>query len=692
MTLSRVASRGKRPKKKPPVRAFVIILALMGVLAVLGLVIFNGLDGQGPKTQTAPEATLAAVKTEEAAELEPTSIRHEVTLWTPPRVDAEAIELTFQYAAPQESSIQVRLQVKPEGAAAYKEAALQNTPDKAAAGKHVYSATWKKAEDGVKAGDKVDLKLSVTAGEAPAAEYEVRNVRFQSREVLRQQVQNYLIYYGDWTDTLVDEVRQKYQMVVLHTQRQITAEQIQRLRGGKDPHDASQAVLVLGYLSVGEDLRTAGMTPEDMKKDSRFVLDGSGPAADPQPGAPYPDGSTIPEDTDILGTMAGSGYAPFYLSDGSSGKAAEPEISRISKAAFVNPGHPAWLEALKTMTKAKDRVSGLSELLGREEGAGYGCDGLFLDTLDTAAPNSFTDSSSANPREFEWTAKGTQELLRKIRSEYPGSLLLANRGLFFYHPDLEAYRYTLRGIVDFVLYDGFKLDSGGGQWYQEAIFHDNKYNYGQKLLAEADRPDGFKVLSLGYAEGPDGDAAKKALQGDRNTARDMLLDDLLEAASLGMVHYSSSAALTEVNSFALEHTPKEPQPPVWGNTKTPAFGKPFAAPREGAQKLERRGKDVYIQWDVAHSNARPVGYTLYVKEGETFRFNKDLAEQSQAVVDLRPEVPSDYAGRGERAGRFPYEAKVEGLTPGKTYFLVIRAKNAAGQYEENRKVMRVVAP
>lgn len=131
---------------------------------------------------------------------------------------------------------------------------------------------------------------------------------------------------------------------------------------------------------------------------------------------------------------------------------------------------------------------------------------------------------------------------------------------------------------------------------------------------------------------------------------------------------------------------------MWGNTKTPAFGKPFAAPREGAQKLERRGKDVYIQWDVAHSNARPVGYTLYVKEGETFRFNKDLAEQSQAVVDLRPEVPSDYAGRGERAGRFPYEAKVEGLTPGKTYFLVIRAKNATGQYEENRKVMRVVAP
>ncbi len=31
---------------------------------------------------------------------------------------------------------------------------------------------------------------------------------------------------------------------------------------------------------------------------------------------------------------------------------------------------------------------------------------------------------------------------------------------------------------------------------------DNLYNYAPKLMAEANRPDGFRVLSLGYAEGP----------------------------------------------------------------------------------------------------------------------------------------------------------------------------------------------
>ena len=42
----------------------------------------------------------------------------------------------------------------------------------------------------------------------------------------------------------------------------------------------SAGACVLGYLSIGEDLRTAGMTPEDMLKDWRFTGDGSGPRVD----------------------------------------------------------------------------------------------------------------------------------------------------------------------------------------------------------------------------------------------------------------------------------------------------------------------------------------------------------------------------------------------------------------------------
>ncbi len=43
-----------------------------------------------------------------------------------------------------------------------------------------------------------------------------------------------------------------------------------------------------------------------------------------------------------------------------------------------------------------DRLFGLDELLTTWAGRGLGCDGVFLDTLDTAAPNSYTDGTSPN--------------------------------------------------------------------------------------------------------------------------------------------------------------------------------------------------------------------------------------------------------------------------------------------------------
>jgi hypothetical protein len=55
---------------------------------------------------------------------------------------------------------------------------------------------------------------------------------------------------------------------------------------------------------------------------------------------------------------------------------------------------------------------------------------------------------------------------------YPDKFLLANRGLFFYNPDLPAYKFTLTGIVDFVLFESYRLDSSSGQWYNESFFSD----------------------------------------------------------------------------------------------------------------------------------------------------------------------------------------------------------------------------
>ncbi|MDQ0902740.1 hypothetical protein [Paenibacillus sp. V4I7] len=136
----------------------------------------------------------------------------------------------------------------------------------------------------------------------------------------------------------------------------------------------------------------------------------------------------------------------------------------------MNPGHPEWFKALLDMKLQTDKVSGIKELLTHDSIQGYGCDGLFLDTLDTAAPNSFTNASSSNQGQFEWVQPGMKQLITNIRQAYPDRFLLANRGLFFYNPDLTAYAFTLRGLVDFALFESYRLDSSQAQWFNEATF------------------------------------------------------------------------------------------------------------------------------------------------------------------------------------------------------------------------------
>lgn len=619
-----------------------------------------------------------------------------LTLWTPPRVEAQLIPLTFFYETNEPNNIKVNLQFKLKGDQLYKDARLEGPSTiQSSAGKQAYSITWNVAKDIMASEEDFDIKIQLTANDRPVIEDEIRNVHFGTRETVRNQIQNYLIYYGTWTNEQIDLVKEKYELVIVDTQA-VTAEQVQRLRSGQDPHDAGDDVLVLGYLSVGEDSRTAGMTPEEMKLDPRFVLDGTGPSIDPRAKGTYPNGGDLPNDISIVGKPTNGGFAPYYLNDNyvtnRVGNPGIPDINKNFLAAFVNPGHPEWLKGLAEMTHASDKVSGIKELLNTDYGAGFGCDGLFLDTLDTAAPNSFTDSSSSNPSEFEWVTKGTQQLLGNIRQMYPDKFLLANRGLFFYNPDLPAYKFTLRGIVDFVLFESFRLDSSSEQWFNELIFNDNKYNYAQKLIAEADRSDGFRLLSLGYAEGPEGELAKMALHGELNPTRQQLLDDVKETSALGMLHYISNASVNDINTFVMDHKESSAQPPVWGSTKTPFWGKPFNEVRKGVQIVDIRGEVVYVHWDVAHSMARPITYSLYIKSGKPFDFNKELESQSRRIELPVGPPPANYYGLVDRTYRYPYRAIVDGLESGKTYYLVLRAKNTLGQYDQNTKSMKFVAP
>ena len=73
------------------------------------------------------------------------------------------------------------------------------------------------------------------------------------------------------------------------------------------------------------------------------------------------------------------------------------------------------------------------------------------------------------------------------------------------------------------------LDSNTASLYSEMYFQDNKNVYAPKINAEANRPDGFRVLSLGYAEGPEEYQLKETLTGNSAAGLDILLADLEQA-------------------------------------------------------------------------------------------------------------------------------------------------------------------
>ena len=214
----------------------------------------------------------------------------------------------------------------------------------------------------------------------------------------------YMIYYGKLNSKLIRQAKQ-YDVVILHPkQGNLTRSQVREIQ--------SAGACVLGYLSIGEDLRTAGMTPEDMLKDWRFTGDGSGPRVDGREA-----GDESLDHVDLLGapSPAGSGYASYYLDDNDhDGK---PDFNPSFGCAYTNIGDPAWYDALQDMMMGDSGgTPGIREILTTDYGRGLGCDGLLLDTVDTCAPNSYTDDSFPGKTRFEWTAPGVSSFLERLRT------------------------------------------------------------------------------------------------------------------------------------------------------------------------------------------------------------------------------------------------------------------------------------
>ena len=486
----------------------------------------------------------------------------------------------------------------------------------------------------------------------------------------------YMIYYGLVDENVVEHAKQ-YDIVILHpNQGGLTAKQVDAIQ--------STGTKVLAYLAVGEDLRTSGKTPEEMREDPRFTGDGSGPRVDPRA-----EGDNTLENAVVSGSDSpgGSGFASYYLDDNDHDGL--PDINPYFFCAYTNIGDPNWYQVLDTMTvDGEDGVAGIREILTEEYGRGLGCDGLFLDTIDTCAPNAYTDDDNPARTRFEWTAVGVSELMARIKADYPGTLICQNRGLFFYNHLLEHYRYNPRANVDYLFFESYRLDSNPEQLYNEGFFADNKYNLVPRLAVESRCGEGFTVLSLGYAEGPEEYDLLNTLIGKSKKGLEVLRQDVEEADELaGFSHYITNAPLTQLNDFVMiNRNPEDDKAPVWSSVYNNSSEWPPHEPeaRVGLGEVKsEESRCVTVTWDVALDQTG-VCYTLYYQQG-AFDFDADPDLIKAKKVLLNPTITEDYQKGVTDA--YPYCATVDAMESGKEYSFVLRATDTSPQHNEEKNTV-----
>lgn len=516
---------------------------------------------------------------------------------------------------------------------------------------------------------------------------------------------SYAIYYGA-LDTASIHALKQHPLVIVHPHNgNIVRSQIREIQRGLDPDSAADDVVVLCYISIGEDSRTFNLTDAQLRADPRFTGDGTGPSVDPR--------GINPTTRSLLGLPASGkptygGFASWYLNDNANYNATAPrgvpDQNPSFQVRYVNAGDPAWYEVVNNEL-ADSAVPpgypvtppGLKEMLTTTTGRGLGCDGVFLDTMDTAAPNDFAPTLSNS----EWTAKGFTDFIQRLRRDYPDKVILQNRGIFFFDPRQPHYEVSARGSIDLLLLESYRMDSDPTRVISD-YFTDNKFNYAPKLMAEANRTDGFKVVSLDYVNGwgGGGELPKPGidiltLTGDSNTGMAELQTTLDEALSVGFRPFLTNAPVTNINPFVERHANLvDKTPPVWSSTYNLFAAFPAAAPvpRVGIQKAEATLGNLSISWDVALDMNR-VSYALYYQtKAFDFAANPKLTDATRVV--LTPTVGAGYAQTWSNPNPdtallnlFPYQQSLTGLAAGKTYYLLIRAVDSVGNEDTNQVVL-----
>jgi hypothetical protein len=284
---------------------------------------------------------------------------------------------------------------------------------------------------------------------------------------------NYLWYFGDWSNlpvniSIVEEAKD-FQLVLIHpTNSNVTPEQIYEVKKGHDGKvGTADDVVIIGYLSVGEDIRT--------DKDHNRPIDrgdGQGPVY-----WNYEKQERVYQK---------NGYASYYLDD--KDKDGLPDQNWQYLGCYADPGNKDYQQVLRYGTKSADGFAGLNELFSL-----YHCDGVFLDTMDVANPNGW-----GFPFYFEWTAQGGRDFIHQVREWYPDKLILLNRTMVYFDPNqrqengtpyLGSWGKDILVDIDLLLFEGF-------YWPGDEIR--NRNYWAPRLNAEAGRNNSFTILVLDY--------------------------------------------------------------------------------------------------------------------------------------------------------------------------------------------------
>ncbi len=416
---------------------------------------------------------------------------------------------------------------------------------------------------------------------------------------------DYLVYYGGWNATKILQA-QYFDLVILDIRSGITPAQIADLRDGLDDlAGTGDDVIVVSYLSIGED------------DDGQRAGNGRGPVYwNAQSGSPV---------------YQNRGVASWYLDDAD--RNGNPDQNGVWGSYYVNAGDSLWQEFLRS------KAHGADDIINR-----WKCDGLFLDTIDTASPWG----------EYHWTVAGMSDCIAGLRAGYPQAVIIGNRGLFYFDPAQTAsYAHNIRSDVNAIMFESYYTEwnwstSRGGV---SPYFADNKNYWASRVNTEAQKSDGFTVLCLDYLNPAQADY-RLMLENQRHEAIDVQ----------GWTDAVSSIMLDEIRYDIYHQHAPDVNPPTWSKTV-------------GVRQARVESGKVVVRWNRADDRHPPVNYNLYYSTASPIDF-----ATATRLSHIEPET----------AAAYDLQFAVPGLVDSAKYFFALRAEDSLGNEDGNRVEIGVV--